>query len=200
MRIFHIATLADWQAALASGSYVTSTRGRTLAEEGFIHASRGDQWQGVRQRYYADATEPLVLLSIDTDLLTSPVIDEAVPGGSETFPHIYGPVDPAAVVATIALEGRTSRTAAPPAPAPGSVGPAAPNPAPGSESFSRIFLQEVFRQLVVASLVLALVVGLTLLGLASGLEWGPITGAAVGLGLGVLAARRLSRRRASRTT
>ena len=46
----------------AAGGYTTSTRGRTLAEEGFIHAVRADQWQGVRERYYADVDEPLVLL------------------------------------------------------------------------------------------------------------------------------------------
>ena len=46
-RIFHIATVADWDEARRQGRYTTSTRGRTLAEEGFIHASRGDQWQAV---------------------------------------------------------------------------------------------------------------------------------------------------------
>ena len=62
-----------------------------LPSEGFIHASRADQWTGVRDRFYADVTEPLVLLHIDTDLLDVPVVEEpAVPGDSETFPHIYG--------------------------------------------------------------------------------------------------------------
>ena len=73
MRIFHLATKADWAAAQASGAYTTSTYGVTLAEEGFIHASRADQWEGVRERYYADVEEPLVLLEIDTDLLDVPV-------------------------------------------------------------------------------------------------------------------------------
>lgn len=173
MRIFHIATAADWQAARTSGSYTTSTRGRTLAEEGFIHASRGDQWQGVRARYYADVTEPLVLLSIDTTLLTSPVVEESVPGTDETFPHVYGPIQVDAVVTVVPLEDAPT----------------------GQESFSRLFLQEVFKQLGLASLVLGVVVALTLAGLATGLEWGPVSGAAVGLVLGVLAARVLSRRR-----
>ena len=66
----------DWEAAREAGSYATSTLGRSLAEEGFVHASRGDQWQGVRDRYYADVTEPLVLLVIDTDRLVSPVVEE----------------------------------------------------------------------------------------------------------------------------
>ena len=73
MRIFHVATRADWEAAQASGAYTTSTRGASLAEEGFIHAARADQWEAVHAAYYADVAEPLVLLEIDTDLLDVPV-------------------------------------------------------------------------------------------------------------------------------
>ena len=99
MRIFHIATLADWEAAQASGAYRTSTRGVTLEQEGYIHASRADQWEGVRAAFYADVTEPLVLLEIDTDLLDVPVVEEIpAPGMTETFPHVYGAISPAAVV------------------------------------------------------------------------------------------------------
>jgi uncharacterized protein (DUF952 family) len=104
VRIFHIATLADWTDAQASGAYTTSTVGVTLEEEGYLHASRADQWQGVRERYYGDVTEPLVLLEIDTDLLDVPVVEEApAPGVTETFPHVYGALDPAAVVAVTPL-------------------------------------------------------------------------------------------------
>lgn len=100
MRIFHIATLADWEAAQVSGSYATSTRGVRLEDEGFVHASRADQWEGVRAAFYADVAEPLVLLEIDTDLLDVPVVEEPpAPGGDETFPHVYGAIAPAAVVA-----------------------------------------------------------------------------------------------------
>jgi glutathione S-transferase len=111
VRIFHLATAADWAAAQASGAYTTSTRGVSLADEGFIHASREDQWEGVRERFYADVDEPLVLLAIDTDLLDVPVVEEEVPGGG-TFPHVYGPIRPAAVVQVTALcdlrpEGRS---------------------------------------------------------------------------------------------
>ncbi|GAB3764438.1 glutathione S-transferase [Nocardioides ginsengisegetis] len=99
MRIYHVATLADWEAAQTSGAYTTSTRGVTLEQEGYIHASREDQWRGVYERYYADVTEPLVLLVVDTDLLSSPVVEEVpAPGMTETYPHVYGPIDPAAVV------------------------------------------------------------------------------------------------------
>ncbi len=104
MRIFHIATLADWAGAQASGAYTTSTRGVSLEQEGYIHASRADQWEGVRAAFYADVTEPLVLLEIDTDLLGVPVVEEPPgPDVTETFPHVYGPIPPRAVVGVVAL-------------------------------------------------------------------------------------------------
>lgn len=196
MRIFHIATVADWEAAQVSGSYTTSTRGRTLAEEGFVHASRGDQWQDVRRRWYAGVTQPLVLLVIDPQLLTSPVVDEAVPGSDETFPHIYGPLDPAAVVRTIPLAADPDSDSSG-APAAGAVlpGPHADgSPDEPGPSFSRVYLQEVFRHLAVATSVLAVVVVGTLVGLAVHDEWGPLVGATVGLSVGLVAARRHLRR------
>ena len=39
-----------------------------------------------------------MLLQIDEDLLTSPVVVEDLVGSGEPFPHIYGPIDLAAVV------------------------------------------------------------------------------------------------------
>lgn len=104
MRIFHIATLADWEAAQRDGTYATSTRGTTLAQEGFIHASRADQWERVRAAFYADVTEPLVLLEIDTALLGVPVVEEPpAPDVDETFPHVYGAIRPEAVVGVTPL-------------------------------------------------------------------------------------------------
>lgn len=99
MRIFHIATRSDWEAAQVAGHYTTSTLGVTLEQEGFIHASRADQWEGVRAAFYAEVTEPLVLLEIDTDLLGVPVVEEPpTPGATETFPHVYGAIPVDAVV------------------------------------------------------------------------------------------------------
>ncbi len=104
MRIFHIATLADWEAAQRDGTYTTSTYGTTLEQEGFIHASRADQWERVRAAFYADVTEPLVLLEIDTELLGVPVVEEPpAPDVAETFPHVYGAIPPEAVVGVTAL-------------------------------------------------------------------------------------------------
>jgi uncharacterized protein (DUF952 family) len=96
VRIFHIATVPDWERACETGTYTTSTVGRTLSEEGFLHASRRDQVAGVFGRYYREAPESLVLLTIDTDLLGVPWREDQV--GDDTFPHIYGPLSPRAVV------------------------------------------------------------------------------------------------------
>jgi glutathione S-transferase len=97
MRIFHIATLADWKAAETSGAYRTSTYGRTLSQEGYIHAAYHDQVPAVRDRHYADVTEPLVVLEVETDLLDADVRDEQVDG--EVYPHVFGPIPTTAVVA-----------------------------------------------------------------------------------------------------
>ncbi len=95
-RIFHIATAADWRATLATGTYTTSTVGRSLAEEGFIHASRREQVQGVFDRYYRGLGEHLVLLTIDPARLESEVRVEPV--GDDTYPHVHGPINRSAVV------------------------------------------------------------------------------------------------------
>jgi len=96
MLIHHLALPADWAAAQEQGRYTVSTRGVTLEQEGFIHCSLPEQVEPVRQAFYADVAE-LLLLTIDTELLTSPWQFDEVPGAG-TFPHVYGPVDLGAVV------------------------------------------------------------------------------------------------------
>ena len=97
MIIHHIALESDWQQAQESGAYATSTLGRSLDDEGFIHASRPEQVQRVSDAFYGGVPEPLVLLTIDTDRLASPWREDPV--GDDTFPHIYGPLNPDAVIA-----------------------------------------------------------------------------------------------------
>ena len=97
--IYHAALPVDWAEAQHSGTYTTSTRDRSLADEGFIHASYEHQVDGVVNRYYADVDE-LVVLVIDERRVGSPVIDESPTGdpADEHFPHIYGPIPIGAVV------------------------------------------------------------------------------------------------------
>jgi uncharacterized protein (DUF952 family) len=96
MRIYHVATSADWQQAKASGTYTTSTYGASLDEVGYLHAARAEQVTGVLSEFYADVEEPLLVLEIDTDRLDVPWREDPV--GDQTFPHIYGPLRTSAVV------------------------------------------------------------------------------------------------------
>lgn len=93
MRLFHITQRAAWLAAQRAGEY----RAPSLDEVGFIHLSTADQWRATQQRWFAGASD-LVLLEIDGDRLAAPV---RIEGG---FPHLYGVLEVAAVVAVHALE------------------------------------------------------------------------------------------------
>lgn len=111
MRIFHLATLDDWEMAKLSGRYTTSTLGVPLEAAGFIHASRREQVRSVAARYYADVSEPLVLLEIETDLLDVPWREDPVDG--DTFPHVYGPLSVRAVVGARPFAGAAGPPRAP---------------------------------------------------------------------------------------
>ncbi|MEQ1873223.1 MAG: DUF952 domain-containing protein [Ilumatobacteraceae bacterium] len=95
--IFHLTEPARWQQSQAEGVHTGSTRGVELAQEGYIHCSTAEQWPGVVERFYADATE-LLLLHVDESKLDSPLVYEQLGGAPEPFPHIYGPIPLAAVV------------------------------------------------------------------------------------------------------
>ena len=69
----------------------------SLAAEGFIHASKADQVQGVLTRYYKAQTN-LILLHIDETKLTAPLKMELAASVNEEFPHIYGRLNLDAVV------------------------------------------------------------------------------------------------------
>jgi glutathione S-transferase len=101
--IYHIAMAADWEQALKDGAYTTSTRGVSLAEQGYIHASTERQVAPVANSYYTDVPG-LLLLVIDPGRLTAPLQYDDVPGSDEPFPHIYGPLNPGAVIAAVPLE------------------------------------------------------------------------------------------------
>lgn len=101
--VFHLALLRDWEQAARDGDYRVSTLGRSLADEGFVHASRRHQVAGVRSTFYADVAEPLVLLEIDPARLDVPLRLEVPPEAEEAFPHIYGPVPVGAVVSAVAV-------------------------------------------------------------------------------------------------
>ena len=95
--ILHVTTPDAWRRAAETPFY----EAESLAVEGFIHNCRPDQLRGVLGRHFA-GHQVLVLLVIDPSLLTSEVREEAA--ADDTFPHIYGPIDRAAVVSVLPIE------------------------------------------------------------------------------------------------
>lgn len=103
MVIYHIAYPTDWEKGKADGEYRISTKGRTLEEQGFIHAGDVPQVAPVANVVYWDA-DSLIVLVIDTDRLDSEWKYDEVPGWDAPFPHIYGPLNPNAVIEVLPLE------------------------------------------------------------------------------------------------
>ncbi len=104
MQIHHIALDESWVAAQHANTYTESTLGRDLRDVGFIHCSRPEQLDEVFRHFYTGVKASLVLLVIETDLLTSPWQFDEVPGESSSFPHIYGPLNIDAVISAEPLK------------------------------------------------------------------------------------------------
>ena len=99
--IHHVTAPETWERAVAEGAFTESTLGRSLEEEGFIHCCDPAQLDFVLTTFYADVQHDLLLLTIDPELLESRLVREVGnPETGETFPHIYGPLNPSAVVET----------------------------------------------------------------------------------------------------
>lgn len=98
MIIYHITTRTAWDDAKVSGQYTAPS----LVNEGFIHASTRDQVVGTANLFF-QGQNGLVLLMIEAGLLTSKFRFDPVTahGGIQEFPHIYGPINLAAVISVI---------------------------------------------------------------------------------------------------
>ncbi|WP_199548517.1 DUF952 domain-containing protein [Streptomyces sp. N35] len=99
--LLHLTERTLWDEAVRTGSYEQSTRGRTLAEEGFIHCSTRQQLPAVARFLYGEDPHhgELVVLVVEAGRLTAPVRYEAASPGGPEFPHVYGPIPTEAVVA-----------------------------------------------------------------------------------------------------
>ncbi|AEI48396.1 DUF952 domain-containing protein [Runella slithyformis] len=91
--IYHIVTPEQW----APFEYAPSYKSETFDTETFIHCSTQTQIAGVLERYYG-GTANLLLMHIDESRLTSPLLYEPAPNGTELFPHVYGPINSEAIV------------------------------------------------------------------------------------------------------
>jgi len=98
-RIYKLLDAAAWRAAQAAGAFSGSA---VDARDGFIHFSDAAQAQETARLHFQGAAD-LVLLTVDADALGPGLQWEASRGGA-LFPHLYGALPVAAVIAWRAVE------------------------------------------------------------------------------------------------
>lgn len=91
--LFHITTKELWSKAQRAGIYENPS----LAEEGFIHASFEEQVQGTLDKHF-QGQQDLLLLKLSPDDIAAEIKIEDLYNSGQQFPHIYGPIDLAAVI------------------------------------------------------------------------------------------------------
>ncbi len=97
--LFHLATPGEWDAAQQTGEI----RPPSLATEGFVHCSWGRQVAGTVTKHFDGATD-LRALRLDPGRLGEvQLVEEDSYGSGQAFPHVYGPIPLAAVLATVRL-------------------------------------------------------------------------------------------------
>ena len=111
--IYHLVEEADFRASSDAHVY----RPASLARDGFVHCSLESSVIAVANDYYATPRSPLLLLRIDPSALVAETKYEAaapLPGAAAThldsapvFPHVYGPIELAAIEG-IGVMGRTA--------------------------------------------------------------------------------------------
>jgi uncharacterized protein (DUF952 family) len=90
--IYKLSDGSAWRAAQAAGVYAGSTDDR---RDGFIHFSTAEQVPATAAKYFSDVRD-LVVAAIVADALGAALKWEPSRGG-QLFPHLYGPLDMAAV-------------------------------------------------------------------------------------------------------
>jgi uncharacterized protein (DUF952 family) len=107
MRILHAALPQDWSKAREAGYYDISTRGTSIVEADYVHASTAAQLPGVLDRFYDDVQE-VDLLLVDVDKVehegASVVWENPHDAPDGPYPHVYGVVPVTAVVEALRVE------------------------------------------------------------------------------------------------
>lgn len=91
--LYHLATADCWNRQQQSDGYEPDA----FRSEGFVHCCTREQLAGVASRYYRNSAD-LMLLVLDQGKLRAELIFENTMGGTEQFPHLYGPVNRDAIV------------------------------------------------------------------------------------------------------
>jgi len=97
--ILHITKYEQWIREKETGKY----KGDTLGSQGFIHCSTKEQILRIANSLFKNQ-KGLVLIVIDSNKVNSEIRYENLEGGSELFPHIYGPLNIDAVINVLKFE------------------------------------------------------------------------------------------------
>jgi uncharacterized protein (DUF952 family) len=92
---YHMVPVEEWQAKRGQDSYTP----HAFDADGFIHTTNGlDELVAVGNRYYRNDPRDYMALVLDVANIVSPVrYDDP----DQVFPHIYGPLNPSAVIGTL---------------------------------------------------------------------------------------------------
>jgi len=107
--IYHLTLASELRPGIEGERYKPAR----FADEGFVHCAQREVVLSVASDYFAGADEPVVLLRIAPDVLAAELRFEApapIAGGGRAhlelaheFPHVYGPIELAAVTGVAAL-------------------------------------------------------------------------------------------------
>jgi uncharacterized protein (DUF952 family) len=101
-RIYKICPATAWREAERRGVYRGSADD---ARDGFIHFSASSQVAGTAAKHFAGRTG-LLLIAVDADALGAALRWERS-RNDELFPHLYGELDPGAVIAIYEMPVRS---------------------------------------------------------------------------------------------
>ena len=92
---YHLTPRAWWEAADPDAPL----RAPSLDAEGFIHCTDGAaEMVATANRHYAEDPREFVILTVDLDRITSVW---RVEDARRIYPHIFGPIDRAAIIAVV---------------------------------------------------------------------------------------------------
>ena len=90
--IFHVIKKDLWSTL----PEIDEIRPEDIGEDGFIHCCTHAQIDAVLEKWFADE-KGLLILEINTEDLSAPVVYENLEGGEESFPHVYGAINRSAI-------------------------------------------------------------------------------------------------------
>ncbi len=97
-RTYHLVPASYWQNQKEGDRYLPER----FHDDGFIHCTDTlEEVVAVGNRYYRSDPRPYLLLEIDCDSVSAPIVYE---DAARIFPHIYGPLEVAAVRRALPVE------------------------------------------------------------------------------------------------